>query len=85
MGAIRIRIHRPIGQTQRGRAVSDRRWAIHRRRLDAESDASYFLRSPHAHAKIRAIDTAKAKKAPGVVAIYTGVDLDGVNGLHAAG
>jgi carbon-monoxide dehydrogenase large subunit len=42
---------------------------------------AYFLRSPHAHAKIRAIDTAKAKKAPGVVAIYTGADLDGVNGL----
>ncbi len=30
----------------------------------------YFLRSPHAHAKIRKIDTAKAKGAPGVVAIY---------------
>jgi carbon-monoxide dehydrogenase large subunit len=42
---------------------------------------AYFLRSPHAHAKIRAIDTAKAKKAPGVVAIYAGADLDGVNGL----
>src|SRR5437899_9130812 len=42
---------------------------------------AYFLRSPHAHAKIRSIDTAKAKKAPGVVAIYTGADLDGVNGL----
>jgi aerobic carbon-monoxide dehydrogenase large subunit len=42
---------------------------------------AYFLRSPHAHAKIRAIDTAKAKKAPGVVAIYTGADLEGVNGL----
>jgi carbon-monoxide dehydrogenase large subunit len=42
---------------------------------------AYFLRSPHAHAKIRSIDTAKARKAPGVVAIYTGADLDGVNGL----
>ena len=29
---------------------------------------AYFLRSPHAHAKIRSIDTAKAKAAPGVVA-----------------
>ena len=34
-----------------------------------------FLRSPHAHARINAIDTAAAKKAPGVVAIYTGADL----------
>src|SRR5437762_7260390 len=42
---------------------------------------AYFLRSPHAHAKIRAIDTSKAKKAPGVIAVYTSADLEGVNGL----
>src|SRR5499425_1803736 len=41
----------------------------------------FFLRSPHAHAKIRKVDTGKAKGAPGVVAIYTGEDLTGVNGL----
>src|SRR4051812_6011154 len=41
-----------------------------------------FLRSPHAHAKIRGIDTAKAKAAPGVVAVYTGTDIpDSVGGL----
>src|SRR5262245_5452273 len=33
------------------------------------------LRSPHAHARIRAIDTAEAKRAPGVAAVYTGADL----------
>ena len=33
-----------------------------------------FLRSPHAHAKIRAIDTSAAAAAPGVRAIYTGAD-----------
>jgi carbon-monoxide dehydrogenase large subunit len=42
---------------------------------------AYFLRSPHAHASIRSIDTSKAKKAPGVIAVYTGADLEGVNGL----
>src|SRR5438552_2311734 len=42
---------------------------------------AYFLRSPHAHAKIRKIDTSKAKAAPGLVAIYTSADLTGVNGL----
>ena len=42
---------------------------------------AYFLRSPHAHAKIAAIDTARAKSMPGVVAIFTGDDLEGVNGL----
>jgi carbon-monoxide dehydrogenase large subunit len=34
----------------------------------------YVLRSPHAHARIRSIDTAKAKAAPGVLAVYTGAD-----------
>src|SRR2546425_12558605 len=42
---------------------------------------AYFLRSPHAHAKIRKIDAAKAKAAPGVIAVFTGDDLTGVNGL----
>ena len=32
------------------------------------------LRSPHAHASIRSIDTAKAKAAPGVLAVLTGAD-----------
>jgi carbon-monoxide dehydrogenase large subunit len=32
------------------------------------------LRSPHAHARIRSIDTAKAKAAPGVLAVFTGAD-----------
>jgi aerobic carbon-monoxide dehydrogenase large subunit len=32
------------------------------------------LRSPHAHAKIKSIDTAKAKAAPGVLAVLTGAD-----------
>src|SRR6059036_3270598 len=40
-----------------------------------------FVRSPHAHAKIRKIDVAKAKAHPGVVAIFTGKDLTGVNSL----
>ena len=35
-----------------------------------------FLRSPHAHARIRKIDTTAAAKAPGVVAVYTGTDYD---------
>ena len=32
------------------------------------------LRSPHAHARIRRIDAAAAKEAPGVLAVLTGVD-----------
>ncbi len=34
----------------------------------------YVLRSPHAHARIRSIDTAKAKAAPGVLGVFTSAD-----------
>ena len=35
-----------------------------------------FVRSPHAHARIRGIDTAAAKAAAGVLAVLTAVDID---------
>jgi carbon-monoxide dehydrogenase large subunit len=40
-----------------------------------------FVRSPHAHARIRGIDVSAARAHPGVVAVYTGRDLadGGVN------
>ncbi len=46
---------------------------------------AYFVRSPHAHARIGAIDTADALAIPGVVAVLTGADLaaDGVGLLQA--
>jgi carbon-monoxide dehydrogenase large subunit len=34
----------------------------------------HVLRSPHAHARIVRIDTAAARKAPGVLAVLTGED-----------
>ena len=34
-----------------------------------------FVRSPHAHAKIKSIDISAAKKMPGVVAVLTGAQL----------
>jgi len=44
---------------------------------------AFFVRSPHAHAKIKGIDKTAAEKAPGVVAVFTGQDmvLDKVGGL----
>jgi carbon-monoxide dehydrogenase large subunit len=36
-----------------------------------------ILRSPHAHARIKKIDTAPAKAAPGVLAVYTAADIEG--------
>jgi carbon-monoxide dehydrogenase large subunit len=34
----------------------------------------HVLRAPHAHARVRAIDTAAARAAPGVLAVLTGAD-----------
>ena len=34
-----------------------------------------FVRSPHAHARIKSIDAAAAKNAPGVIAVVTGAEL----------
>jgi carbon-monoxide dehydrogenase large subunit len=37
---------------------------------------AFFLRSPHAHADIESIDSSAALTMPGVVAIYTGKDVE---------
>jgi aerobic carbon-monoxide dehydrogenase large subunit len=44
---------------------------------------AYILRSPHAHARIEGIDTSAAATATGVIAVFTGKDLeaDGIGGL----
>src|SRR5215813_5753239 len=39
------------------------------------------LRSPHAHARIGAIDASVARIMPGVVAVLTTVDLEGIKDL----
>ena len=45
-----------------------------------------FLRSPHAHAKIKGIDAKSALAMPGVAAVLTGEDLkaEGIGGLPCA-
>ena len=44
---------------------------------------AYFVRSPHAHAKINNIDTSEAISSEGVIAVFTGDDLaaDGIGPL----
>jgi carbon-monoxide dehydrogenase large subunit len=42
---------------------------------------AYFLRSPHAHARIRSIDTKPALKRPGVLGVYTGADTAALGNL----
>ncbi|MGH8668953.1 MAG: xanthine dehydrogenase family protein molybdopterin-binding subunit [Burkholderiales bacterium] len=37
---------------------------------------AYIVRSPHAHGVIKEIDTSEARKKPGVLAVYTGKDLE---------
>jgi carbon-monoxide dehydrogenase large subunit len=66
-GARTQRLEDPALLTGRGRFVDD----IH---LPGMLHAA-FLRSPHAHARIRAIDTAAARALPGVHAAYTWRDL----------
>ncbi len=41
----------------------------------ARQGYAYFLRSPHAHAKIVRVDTAAAKAAPGVLGVFTEADV----------
>jgi carbon-monoxide dehydrogenase large subunit len=38
--------------------------------------AAAFVRSPHAHARIKSIDATAAKKVRGVIAVVTGADID---------
>ena len=51
-------------------------------KLPATTHAA-FVRSPLAHARVRAVDVARARQAPGVLAVYTGKDLvaAGVKGI----
>jgi len=42
---------------------------------------AYFLRSPYAHARIRSVKTEAARRAPGVLAVFTGADFREVGGL----
>jgi carbon-monoxide dehydrogenase large subunit len=43
-------------------------------RLPGEAHA-FVLRSPHAHARLRQLDVAAARRAPGVLAVLTGADV----------
>src|SRR4029450_4578388 len=40
-----------------------------------------FLRSPHAHARLRGINASAAESAPGVLAVITGKDLASIGGV----
>jgi carbon-monoxide dehydrogenase large subunit len=74
-----------FGIGQPVRRVEDRRFITgHGNYLDDISRPrqthAYMLRSPHAHARITAIDTTATRSAPGVLTVLTGEDLalDGI-------
>ncbi|MET0632115.1 MAG: xanthine dehydrogenase family protein molybdopterin-binding subunit [Xanthobacteraceae bacterium] len=67
------------------RRVEDRRFLLGRGKFVADIELPgaldcVLVRSPHAHARIRAIDVSAAIATPGVVAVFTGADMaaDGV-------
>ena len=77
-----------FGIGQPVRRVEDRRFITgHGSYLDDISRPrqayAFMLRSPHAHARITAIDAAMALAAPGVLAVLTGEDLalDGIGDI----
>jgi aerobic carbon-monoxide dehydrogenase large subunit len=67
------------------RRIEDRRFLLGRGKFVADIELPgaldcVLVRSPHAHARIRAIDVSAAIAMPGVVAVFTGADMaaDGV-------
>ncbi|HLG88223.1 MAG TPA: xanthine dehydrogenase family protein molybdopterin-binding subunit [Alphaproteobacteria bacterium] len=65
---------RPVRRIEDFRLITGRGRYVDDIQFDGAAVA-WVLRSPYAHALIRAIDTAEAKKAPGVLGVFTGKDL----------
>jgi carbon-monoxide dehydrogenase large subunit len=70
------------------RRREDRRFVTGSGRYTADIDLPrqavlHFVRSPHAHAAIRAIDATAARTMPGVLGVWTGADLAeaGIGGI----
>ena len=55
--------------------LAHRRRPLQRRRHLPGQAYAYVLRSPHAHARIRAHRHAAARAMPGVLAVLTGADV----------
>src|SRR3954471_22248532 len=68
-------VGRPIKRKEDPRLIMGRARYIDDINVTGQLWAS-FVRSPEAHATITSIDTSGAKAAPGVLAVFTGNDLD---------
>ena len=69
----RFGIGQPVRRTEDARLVSGNGRYMDGINVPGQTRA-LFVRSPHAHAEIRRIDTAAAAAAPGVVGVLTGAD-----------
>ena len=65
----------PVKRTEDPRLLTGRGTYVEDIDLVGQSYA-VFVRSPHAHARIKSIDTAEAAAMPGVCAIYTAAEVD---------
>src|ERR1700719_5328776 len=79
LGADRNGIGRPVRRKEDLRLVTGKGCYSDDVNLPDQAFA-VMVRSPHAHARLRAIDTAAARALPGVLAVLTGRDIvaDGV-------
>ncbi|HEV7445959.1 MAG TPA: molybdopterin cofactor-binding domain-containing protein, partial [Steroidobacteraceae bacterium] len=68
-------VGRSIERVEDGALLTGRGRFIDDLGVDAGTLHAAILRSPHAHANMVSIDTAAARKAPGVVAVLTGADI----------
>ena len=73
-------VGRPIKRLEDPKLVQGRDAYVNDVRLDGALSLA-FARSPHAHAVIRRIDSAAAKKIPGVVAVLMGADINAEVGV----
>src|SRR5260370_34821069 len=90
MDTLRKRNHQGIGAPRR--RVEARRFLTGRGRFVADIElpgalACVLVRSPHAHAAIRRIETSAARASPGAVAVLTGADMatDGMAPMRPLG
>ncbi len=78
-------VGQPVTRTEDPRLLKGQGQYIDDLNLPDQAHAA-ILRSPHAHALVRSIDTRAARTAPGVVAVLTGEDCaaDGLGDLPCA-
>ena len=75
-------IGQPVPRTEDPRLLTGRGSYVDDLRFQGQVHG-VVVRSPHAHARIRKVDIAKASSAPGVLLVLTGADVkrEGLGGL----